>query len=266
MIFWTIIYHDNLLPRCSTFGRTNGHHFCSSVSNIHTGHKWDTRWWPQEIRYDLELVTTPSTVWISRMRPGLRALPVLFVLCRLPFCDSGSLKWSVETRTDDNRQSNQSGLGGLTGWPQQCLSIMRHHGLSEEKKGKRRMELPEGEVANKNTRAGKIESRKMKSRQDTEGGEAGWKIGRCTTGWWNRARKTERESGGTAAQTILKKHRNKKRRHTKGKEDKSSRGQGGTGRDGGSPQDKKKCQTQFFSQKRGELKRRKKGSLLSVSV
>lgn len=50
-------------------------------------------------------------------------------------------------------------------------------------------------------------------------------------------------------------------------EDKLSRGQEGTRRDGGSPGKKKKrCQNQFFSQKRGELRGKKKGLLLSVSL
>lgn len=40
-------------------------------------------------------------------------------------------------------------------------------------KKERRMKLPDREVGNKNTRAGKIESRKMKSRQCTEGVEGG---------------------------------------------------------------------------------------------
>lgn len=155
------------------------------------------------------------------MGPGLHALPVFSVLCRFPSCDSGSLKWSFRTGTDDNRKSNQSCHQGLTGWPQQCLSIMRQHGPSgrEKKKKKRKMKLPDREVGNKNTRAEKIESRKIKSWQDTQTGGAGWKIGRCTTGCWNRVRKTEKEKSGTAAQTIVKKQRNNKRRVTKGIED-----------------------------------------------
>lgn len=55
---------------------------------------------------------------------GLDALPVNSVPCRLPSRDPGSLKWSVKTRTDDNRQSGKSCHQGLNGWPQQCLE---HH-------------------------------------------------------------------------------------------------------------------------------------------
>lgn len=118
--------------------------------------------WPQEMRYNLELVTTPSTVWISRMGPGLHALPVFSVLCRLASYESGSLKWWVKTRTHDNRQSNQSCHQDLTGWPQQCLSIMRQRGLSGEKKGK------EDEAARQGGGKQKYKSRENRKQKNEE--------------------------------------------------------------------------------------------------
>lgn len=151
------------------------------------------------------------------------------------------VKWSAQTGSDNNRQYNQPCHQDMASWPQQCWDAMRQQGLSQKKKKKRFFFFKGGgswqmrRWKTKNTRGENRKQKKKKKRgvDKTEEGEAGWKIGRCTTGWWNRARKAKRERSGTASQTIVK-QRNKKK-DTKGKGDKLRRGHGGDGQRQGEP-------------------------------
>lgn len=168
------------------------------MSNIHTGQKCDTGLWPQEMRYNLQLVTTPSTVWISRM--GSASMPFLSTLSRV-VCppvtlavSSGQLRQGQMTIDNPASRATKAWLVDLS----DVLSIIRQRGLSGNKR-KGGWSCQTGRWETKNMRTGKTESREMKSRQDTEGQEAGWKIGRCTTCWWNRARKTGREEWNSSS-------------------------------------------------------------------
>lgn len=112
--------------------------------------------------------------------------------------------------------------------PQKCVSITRQHGLSR----RRKKDGAARQWGGKQKYKSKKNRRQNNEEPTRQRGEAEWKIGRCTTGWW----KTQ----GAAALTT---ERVEQKENTKGTEDKLSRGQRGAQNDGGGP---KKCQTSFF--------------------
>lgn len=128
------------------------------------------------------------------------------------------------------------------------------------------MELPDREVGNKNTRGERKEGRKMKSRQDIKGRNGSMKDrSMYNTLMKEREKNTEREGEQQPKQLSTERVEFKKKPNTlKGMEDKLSRGQGGTRKDGGSAKKRKKKKkhlTGFLSKQRAELRRKKKGHL-----